>query len=126
MTLFVIPLVAIAGSFLLLAMWATLAYRHAKRRQELWHETARVALQNGQPLPPLPQLEKRDEPATDIRTGLILIAAAGGIYTAFAAFVQPLKFVAAIPGFIGIALILNALLGVWLRKPANAAPPPGP
>lgn len=121
MNLLLIPIVAIAGSFVLVVILSILAFRHAKHRRELWHQTARVALENGQPLPPLPGLERHDDPASDIRTGLILIATAGGIYLAFSTFMQPLRFVAAIPGFIGIALILNALSGVWLRRRSTHA-----
>ena len=58
------------------------------RRQALWHETARIALEKGQPLPPLPN----DEPAqshedkkNDFRGGLVLIAVGAGLYLFLAA-----------------------------------------
>lgn len=87
------------------------------RENKALHETARLALEKGQPIPPelLDQLngktelraEVRREPTNDLRTGLILVAVGAGIYVFFAAMsVQSLRYLGAIPGFIGVALLL--------------------
>ena len=89
------------------------------RRQALWHETARIALEKGQPLPPL-QDEPADEPdvreKNDFRAGLVLVAVGAGLYLFLNALIGPaFGLVGAIPGFIGLALLLyaslNALFG---------------
>jgi hypothetical protein len=93
------------------------------RRQELWHQTARIALEKGQPLPTLPDDEParsdRDDrrasdargPARDFRTGLILVGTGIGLY-----FLVGLG-VAAIVGCIGLALLLYALCAtIFFRK----------
>lgn len=96
-------------------------YFHHQRRV-LWHETARIALEKGQPLPP--NLGENDTscrsqatPANDIRGGLISIAVGAGLYLFFVGFgMGPLRFVGAIPAFVGIAMLLFGLLAALRRK----------
>lgn len=79
---------------------------YAKKEQELWHETARIALENGQPVPPNPSNKKNGGKRNDIRVGLILIAVATGIYLFLSAIAIPqVAYVGAIPGLIGVALL---------------------
>jgi small-conductance mechanosensitive channel len=101
------------------------------RRQALWHETARVALEKGQPLPPLQDQEKspswettpsRGDNKNDFRSGLVLVAVGAGLYLFLSAFLgRAFGLVGAIPGFVGVALLLYGLLNVFFGskdKPA--------
>lgn len=90
------------------------------RRQALWHETARIALEKGQPLPPLQDGE--NSPAntpkeSDFRAGLVLIAVGAGLYFFLNALIGPaFGLIGAIPGFIGVALLLYASLNAVLKR----------
>lgn len=91
------------------------------QRKRLWHDTARLALEKGQPLPPA--LETQDRPSSrhhrhrernDLRTGLILLAVSAGIYL----FLRSVRAgeaanIAAIPGFIGIALLILGMFSAF-------------
>jgi hypothetical protein len=96
------------------------------RRQALWHETARIALEKGQPLPPLqdgPTDKPDDHKNNDFRGGLVLVAVGAGLYLFLNAFLgHAFGLVGAIPGFIGVALLLYGLLNVLFgRKDKPAA-----
>jgi hypothetical protein len=100
----------------------------SNRRREMWHETARVALEKGQPLPPLPDAETdatthSNPHRNDVRSGLILIAVGAGLFAFFYGLnARPVAMVGAIPGFIGIALLLFGLFST--PKPMNTDRPP--
>lgn len=124
-----IPLLAIAGAILI--VFLSLYFAHERRR--LWHDTARVALEKGQPLPPdLPSLGdrscRRGDPRRDLRTGLILLAVSGGLYFGLRGVGDGPQLIGAyITGGIGVALLLNALLAsLFPRKDptADTARPP--
>jgi hypothetical protein len=123
-----IAIAAILGGLTFTILLIFFGLRFVQRRQELWHETARVALEKGQPLPPLPrdmQPAKDPNGNNDMRVGLVMIATGAGLYLFFAAFVYPLRFLAAIPGFIGIALVLYAVFNPQLKQkhpPADRPP----
>ena len=113
-----IPVIAIGGGLFVVALVGTVSVifgiRHSQRQHELWHETARVALEKGQPLPPLPEgmkpESKPESRSNDFRSGLILLGVGGGLYVFFVAMnLHFLRFVGAIPGFIGVALLLFGL-----------------
>jgi small-conductance mechanosensitive channel len=129
-----VALVAIIGSFLIGPIVIFVVFRFAHRRHELWHETARVALEKGQPLPPLPDDMQPKQPppacaekANDLRSGLVLIAVGAGLYLFLGSLAgRSLGLVGAIPGFIGVALLLNALLSATFRRkdtPPTTLPP---
>jgi len=119
-----VALAAIAGSFVLAIIIVVGGLIFAHRRQALWHETARIALEKGQPLPPLPN--ERDEPqqpgpapgpARDLRTGLICIGAGVGLFLFFDALLgRWMAYVGAIPGFVGLALLLFAILSLAFNR----------
>ncbi|HUR57272.1 MAG TPA: DUF6249 domain-containing protein [Opitutaceae bacterium] len=97
---FVVAIVAVALSF-----------KH--RQRQMWHETARLALEKGQPLPPLPQGERPSGLPSgeamayhDIRGGLVLFALGAGLWVMLMHTDTQYYFVGAIPGFIGIALLV--------------------
>lgn len=132
--LFLSYLIPIAGIVLAGVIVVSGMYFH-NRRREMWHETARIALEKGQPVPPLDPDDREDEhePAKrgpthhDIRGGMILIAVGAGLWLMFGSFADKLRFIGAIPAFIGVALLLYALLATMFgpkNPPQN--PPPRP
>ncbi|HVU17635.1 MAG TPA: DUF6249 domain-containing protein [Candidatus Didemnitutus sp.] len=126
-----VAIVAVGGGILVALVVGTTAIvfgiKHSQRQQELWHETARIALEKGQPLPPMPdgmKAETKPEArSNDFRSGLILIGVGGGLYFFFEAMNLPfLRFVGAIPGFIGVALLLFALGGLAFGGKDDSTP----
>ncbi len=125
-------LIPIAGIILGGIIVVTGMYFHHRRR-ELWHQTARLALEKGQPVPSLPDGEapnpnrRHDENNHDFRAGLVLVATGAGLYVFLGTFLgRGLGYVGAIPGFIGVALILNGFFGTWRSKhktPPTDRPP---
>jgi hypothetical protein len=118
---FFIPIAGIilAGVITVTAMY----FKHQRERQ--WHETARLALEKGQPIPAPPphgpygssHILKRDAngPAPqdeisphDVRGGLVLVGTGIGLWLMLAAIDERLRFIGAIPGCIGVALLLYA------------------
>jgi hypothetical protein len=124
-----IAIAAILGGLTFISLIIIFGLKFVQRRQELWHETARVALEKGQPLPPLPpdmRHEKHPNYNSDFRTGLIMMATGGGLYLFFDTFIPALRFVASIPGFIGIGLLVFASVDVFVgpkdQPPADRPP----
>jgi len=117
-----VAIIAIVGSFLMGPVVIFIVFQSIQRRHQLWHETARVALEKGQPLPPMPAdvappPPTEIKPSNDIRTGLILIATGAGLFIFLNTLVgRGLGFVGAIPGFIGIALLLFGILNAVLKR----------
>lgn len=104
------------------------------RRQALWHETARIALEKGQPLPPLQETspswetsKSRENKENDFRSGLVLIAVGAGLYFFLGALLgRGFGLVGAIPGLIGVALLVYATLNTLFGrkdKPSADRPP---
>lgn len=102
------------------------------RRRELWHETARLALEKGQPLPALPSddappARRHENRGNDIRDGLICIGVGVGLYLFLGSLVgRSLGYVGAIPGFIGVALLLHGVFAAFTKRknPESDALPP--
>ncbi len=121
-------IVPLAGMILggIIAIFA-MYFKHEQR--QLWHETARQALEKGQPIPldddNLPKPPRRPKAEqNDIRSGLILIAVGLGLAMFFAVVrAKEAMGIGAIPGFIGVALLLY---GIFSGKKAgnNTLPPP--
>jgi hypothetical protein len=117
-----VAIVAIVGSFLMGPVVIFIVFQSIQRRHQLWHETARVALEKGQPLPPMPAdvappPPTETKPSNDIRTGLILIATGAGLFIFLNTLVgRGLGLVGAIPGFIGLALLLFGTLNTALKR----------
>lgn len=92
------------------------------QKRRLRHELLRVALEKGQPLPP----ELLEEPPArrgrdDRRSGLIALAVGAALYLFLGALIpeQGVKWVALLPGFIGLALLLNWALERLGQKDHN-------
>ncbi len=119
-------LLPIAGIILAGVISVSGMYFH-NRRREMWHETARLALEKGQPLPPLdPMLRAEDDEVEkerklpsanhDVRGGLVLIAVGAGLWLFLGGLSRNLGYIGAIPGFIGVALLLFALFSALFRR----------
>jgi hypothetical protein len=103
------------------------------RRTEQWHQTARLALERGQPMPAPPTDESetknpRRAATDDIRSGLILIAVGIGLYLFLTRFISPgLAAVGAIPGLIGVSLLLYGAVALMVGGHSRSdATPPAP
>ena len=82
----------------------------AAQKRELRHKLMRTALEKGQPLPPeLLEEQPRRTARDDRRSGIIACAVGIALYIALDQLVPNygVKWVALIPGFIGLALLLN-------------------
>lgn len=131
-----IPIIAIAFGCTIALVSIVSSGISRRRQEELWHETARVALEKGQPLPPRIEAEPGRPVGTpnpsarreksDLRSGLILLSLGAGLFLAFGGRDGSAAYFAAIPGFIGLALLLNAAIeGLTKRSPDksdNTAP----
>lgn len=116
----IIPIVAIVfGCSVPIGIVAIVFYFRHKGRAEV-QKTLRAAIERGTDLPPeflenLKNMQLRKTPANDIRSGLILIAIALGLVALDLAnhsfILGGLSGVAAIPGFIGIALLILGIIG---------------
>lgn len=126
-----VALVSIGGGMLIALVVIVGGLIIAHRRQAMWHETARLALEKGQPLPRPPEDEtpalpgerRVRESRNDIRSGLILIAVGAGLYIFLSGFItRGLGLVGAIPGFIGVALLLSGVVTAASKEPKNLPP----
>lgn len=122
-----IAVIAIAGGIVIAVVAIVGGLITANRRQAMWHETARVALEKGQPMPKSPddEAEEREEKNSeggDIRAGLILIAVGGGLYLFLSSIGgSKIGYVGAIPGFIGVALLVFGMITLGYKR---KDPPP--
>jgi len=93
------------------------------RRREMWHQTARLALEKGQPLPPsFEGFGPSDAPAANVRqarwrgyliSGLINLGIGAGLFLALSQIPGTafnVGYFGCIPGFIGIALLIGAVI----------------
>lgn len=123
-----IAVIAISGGLLVAVVTIVGGLITANRRQAMWHETARIALEKGQPVPKTPddgeaedEKEKQRE-GSDVRSGLILIAVGAGLYFFLNALGgAKIGYVGAIPGFIGVALFVFGMITLGFKR---KDPPP--
>lgn len=102
------------------------------QRKKLAHDVARLALEKGQPVPSEfaaeehrgPHRSGTDRNHRDLRGGLVLMGVGAGVYLFLAAVSDNrVALLGAVPGFIGVALVLYWLL-VRLMSPKQDNPPP--
>lgn len=128
-----IAIIAVAGGMLVAIVVIVGGLIIAHHRQKLWHETARLALEKGQPLPPGPDQLISGQPiaptaetarANRIRGyligGLINVAVGAGLYLGLSQISGALANFAAIPGFIGVALLLAGAADILLTRNPRA------
>ena len=119
-TEFVVIITILAIPVALVIVVAGLYFRH--QQEKLWHETARIALEKGQPMPPMRD-EKEARPgsrdaAQDFRAGLVLVGVGVGLY-----FFLGFGF-AALVGSIGVALLVySACVALFAKKNSPQDPP---
>jgi hypothetical protein len=111
-----IGVIAIITPFVFVIAIVAINHLNARRKAELHHETIRLALEKGQPLPPeLLNPPVAVEPKTKIsdrKSGLILIAVGIGLYFFFSGMAEMgipagVRWISLIPGLIGVALLIN-------------------
>lgn len=95
------------------------------RRREMWHQTARIALEKGQPIPEPPDHEHerkttatpREQAANDVRAGLICVGVGAALYLFLGALIGPaFAYIGAIPGFVGVALLLFGFARLFTER----------
>ena len=108
--------------------FAGMYFQHQKQR--LWHETSRIALEKGQPLPP-PESEgfrHRDHTSAvqhDVRGGLVMIAVGVGLNIFLGAVGgENVARLGVIPGLIGVALLINAAFMGIVKGKGQDVPTP--
>lgn len=137
----VIAIIAIIGALCLTAFIIGIGLYMQNRKRQMWHETARLALEKGQPMPPAPmsdeelehlpppgmplkeweELRRARSQAGDFKAGLILIAIGVGL-----AIMRPGgQMVGVIPALMGVALFINALIErLSSRRTSSPEKPP--
>lgn len=117
-----IPIIAIVmGCGMPIAIVAIISINKARNNAEL-QKTLRMSIEKGQPLPPefvesmSRTVPKAKNPMNDVRGGIILIAIALGLMLAsyidndFG--IHHISGFAAIPGLIGVALLILGIIGL--------------
>ncbi len=121
-----VPIIAIVMVFgMPIAIVAIVQISKARANAEL-QKTLRMSIEKGQPLPPefvesmARTVPKAKNPMNDVRAGLILIAVAAGLmiwnYLDHGMVGGHMSGVAAIPGLIGVALLILGIIGLNTRK----------
>jgi hypothetical protein len=124
----IIPVIAMAIGPII--VFTALYFKNQRRR--LWHETARVALEKGQPLPADPEEGTRRQsddaraPLRDVRTALILLAVSAGLYLSFRENERQMLVGSYITGCIGIALLISAALTAFFASKSSDQKPRPP
>lgn len=122
----VLPLAGLA--FSAIGLIGALVYADRNRRRR--HETIRLALEKGQPVPPevldenqtgSPSSARRKAGRDDRRAGIVLLGIAAGMFVAFAGVgAGGAKWLAALPAFLGLALLINR----FIEGPRTPPTPP--
>lgn len=104
---YLIPLAGMAFGIVALVM----AFKEKLQKRSLRYELLKIALEKGQPLPAELLDEKTSDRVQrdDRRSGIILVAIGIALYVFLGLLVPAyaVKWVALLPGFIGLALLLN-------------------
>jgi hypothetical protein len=117
-----IPIVAIAAPFLFAFAMVAIGASADARKQKLRHDTIRLAIEKGQPIPAdVLEVDASKKKRDDRRSGLILIAVGVGSFfflrnfTGFAG-ERGLEWAALIPGLIGVAMLISWALDRATKK----------
>jgi hypothetical protein len=139
-----VAVIAVTLSLAIPIVAIVMVFTHKLRKEQLWHETARLAIEKGQPIPARPLSADDDKAAVapagtnpaewdrfnrahrrrkDIRNGLILAGIGAGFYFSETGgrFGQAHGLVVFVPLFMGLGLFLNGLLdGLFSRKAGDS------
>jgi len=118
-----IPIVSVIGGCVIAIVAIYLHFR----KQQLWHETARIAIERGQPVPAMPSEDNTVAPATGTPSeweavkrrqtvnglligGLVNLGVGLGLFLMLSRIASNagLGYIGAIPGFIGVSLLVSA------------------
>lgn len=141
-----IIIIAAIGGMLIAITVPLAALYFVHKRRELWHQTARLALEKGQPLPPAASLgedledfpppnanladwqaaRRAEARSQTIKGGLVLIAVGAGLQVFLYSVHARIGWIGVIPGFIGVALLLHAAFEALFFKPSSSSRPPQP
>ncbi len=127
--------------FLVLLTIVIVSLYFKNQSRKMWHETARIALEKGQPIPLAPsalspkieealgkrlETENRTSSRNDVKAGLILIAISVGLYFGLKDGTGGIpgmpSSVYYVPGFIGVALLINAVISFLLNRKKTETP----
>lgn len=116
-----IPLAGLIAPFVFVTIVSCFGILQNAHQRKLQHETMRIALEKGQPIPK-EMLVAPEEKINDRKSGIILVSIAAGIFVAClglgytfeetgltlgATIVRGLRYIALIPGLIGVGLLIN-------------------
>ncbi len=119
-----VPIGVVGTVFGFSALIVGIVFYAVHRDNRLRHETIRMALEKGQPLPPelLDPVKQHDPIMRDLRRGLLLIGLGLGLGLFFAVIGEPEWAIGFIPGFMGVAyLACYAMARRQPRVPQAAA-----
>ncbi len=132
------------GGMLIATTVALAALYFSHKRREQWHQTARVALEKGQPLPPAVNLgedaedfpppntsladwqaaRRAESRSQTVKGALVLIALGAGLQVFLYSVRARVGWIGVIPGFIGVALLLHTVFESLFYKPNSSSRPP--
>lgn len=117
-----IPLVAVGGFFVTIIVVIAIIFTTGARKNAERQKTLRMAIERSDDLSPevmnaLQSMQKKPKtPMNDVRAGLILMAVAGGLiiwrYLDHGEIGGGLAGIAAVPGMIGVALLILGIVGL--------------
>ena len=117
-----IPIVGSIGFFLTIIVVIAILSTNGRRKSEDRQKTLRMAIERSDNLSPevmdaLQSMQKKPKtPMNDVRAGLILIAVAAGLiiwqYLDHGEIGGGLAGIAAVPGMIGVALLILGIIGL--------------
>lgn len=139
-----IIIIAAVGGMLIAISVPLAALYFIHKRRELWHQTARLALEKGQPLPPAAQLgedledfpppnanlaewqaaRRAEARSQTVKGGLVLLALGAGLQVFLFSVHARVGWIGAIPGFIGLALLIHAVFETLVFKSSPSSRPP--
>jgi hypothetical protein len=112
--------------FVIMGIIAVVGMAMKNQERERWHETARLAIEKGVPVPSMPlaappvnvPLSRHKQRMGLITGGLVNIGVGIGVYFGLSAIqgASETRFWGLIPALIGVALILGALIDILLSR----------
>ncbi len=118
----IIPIVAVGGFFITVIVVIAIIFTTGARKNAERQKTLRMAIERSEDLSPevmnaLQSMQKKPKtPMNDVRAGLILMAVAGGLvlwrFMDHGEIGGGLAGIAAVPGMIGVALLILGIVGL--------------